>query len=584
MAEKNINSRIVHKHDTEANWNKATGFIPKQGEIIIYDIDSNHTYSRVKIGNGTTVVSSLPFLSDVAALDYSGATASGNATSFITQVTQTDGVISATKASIPSASTSAAGLMSAADKSKLDGIAAGATANTGTITGITAGIGIAGGATSGNATIKAKLRSETALTVDSAAATTTSGRVYPVAIDKAGYLAVNVPWTDTNTSTAYDAGTGLSLSGTTFNHSNSITAKTSYGSTATSASANGGSIVVTDIQYDAQGHITATTDRTIKLSQTTYSLSGLGGVGSISASGTAPLTLNASKSGTTVTITGSVATAGSNLGVVKTTSTVTSTSELTACPIINGVVYYKDTNTDTDTGATAITVTGSGNAVTAASYDASTRTITLTKGATYNNYTYTLPEATSSVLGGVKIGSNITVSSGTISLTKANVTAALGYTPPETDTNTTYSAGDGISLSGTTFSNSGVRAIATGTANGTISVNTDGNTTNVTVKGLGSAAYTASDSYASASHEHSAANITSGILPIDYGGTGATTGSDACINIGALPLSGGMMMGVLTAYNPSLSVAGVRNIYAGTSALTAGSSELATGVIYIQYE
>ena len=54
-----------------------------------------------------------------------------------------------------------------------------------------------------------------------------------------------------------------------------------------------------------------------------------------------------------------------------------------------------------------------------------------------NNYTYTLPNATSSVLGGVKVGSNISVSSGTISLTKANVTSALGYTPPTT--NTTYS-------------------------------------------------------------------------------------------------------------------------------------------------
>lgn len=51
--------------------------------------------------------------------------------------------------------------------------------------------------------------------------------------------------------------------------------------------------------------------------------------------------------------------------------------------------------------------------------------------------TYTLPNATASVLGGVKVGSNITVSSGTISLTKANVTNALGYTPPTT--NTTYS-------------------------------------------------------------------------------------------------------------------------------------------------
>lgn len=45
---------------------------------------------------------------------------------------------------------------------------------------------------------------------------------------------------------------------------------------------------------------------------------------------------------------------------------------------------------------------------------------------------YTLPKATSSVLGGVKVGSNITLSSGTISLSKSNVTSALGYTPANT--------------------------------------------------------------------------------------------------------------------------------------------------------
>ena len=47
---------------------------------------------------------------------------------------------------------------------------------------------------------------------------------------------------------------------------------------------------------------------------------------------------------------------------------------------------------------------------------------------------YTLPTATASVLGGVKTGSNITNSGGTISITKANVTAALGYTPPTANT------------------------------------------------------------------------------------------------------------------------------------------------------
>lgn len=51
---------------------------------------------------------------------------------------------------------------------------------------------------------------------------------------------------------------------------------------------------------------------------------------------------------------------------------------------------------------------------------------------TSQGYLTSIPAATSSVLGGVKIGSNITVSSGTISLTSANVTSALGFTPAKT--------------------------------------------------------------------------------------------------------------------------------------------------------
>lgn len=46
------------------------------------------------------------------------------------------------------------------------------------------------------------------------------------------------------------------------------------------------------------------------------------------------------------------------------------------------------------------------------------------------NSVYTLPTASSTVLGGVKIGSNITLANGgTISITKANVTSALGVDP-----------------------------------------------------------------------------------------------------------------------------------------------------------
>lgn len=49
---------------------------------------------------------------------------------------------------------------------------------------------------------------------------------------------------------------------------------------------------------------------------------------------------------------------------------------------------------------------------------------------------YSLPTATSNVLGGVKTGANITNSNGVLSVTAANVTNALGYTPPKQDTNT----------------------------------------------------------------------------------------------------------------------------------------------------
>lgn len=61
MSEKRLNSRIVHKHDTEANWLKATNFIPMLGEIILYDADATHPTPRIKVGDGETLVSSLPF-------------------------------------------------------------------------------------------------------------------------------------------------------------------------------------------------------------------------------------------------------------------------------------------------------------------------------------------------------------------------------------------------------------------------------------------------------------------------------------------------------------------------------------------
>lgn len=45
------------KHDTAANWAKAVNFVPKKGEVIIYD-DMDPPF---KIGDGIHTVNELPF-------------------------------------------------------------------------------------------------------------------------------------------------------------------------------------------------------------------------------------------------------------------------------------------------------------------------------------------------------------------------------------------------------------------------------------------------------------------------------------------------------------------------------------------
>ena len=113
---------------------------------------------------------------------------------------------------------------------------------------------------------------------------------------------------------------------------------------------------------------------------------------------------------------------------------------------------------------------------------------------------YVLPNATESTLGGVKIGAGLAGSNGVIR-------------------------------------NAGVRSVSQGSANGTISVNTDGTAADVPVKGLGTAAFTNVGNYAAASHVHSASDITSGVLPLARGGTGASTASGARTSIGAAAAS-----------------------------------------------
>ena len=257
--------------------------------------------------------------------------------------------------------------------------------------------------------------------------------------------AYTLPTASSSVKGGIKVGTGFTMSSETLNHSNSVTAKTAYGSTATTASANGGSITVTDIKYDAQGHITGSTDRTITLSQTTYTLAGLMG-SAAKGSETQPVYWNGSAwTNTTYTLGKSVPadakftdtvytlpTASSTLGGVKTTSTVSATTGLTACPIIDGVVYYKDTN-NTYTLAGLVGSTAIGTATNPIYWDGAKfvkTTYTLGKSvpadAKFTDTVYTLPTASSSVLGGIKLGTGLTAAAdGTVNVSVGGATITL---------------------------------------------------------------------------------------------------------------------------------------------------------------
>lgn len=83
----------------------------------------------------------------------------------------------------------------------------------------------------------------------------------------------------------------------------------------------------------------------------------------------------------------------------------------------------------------------------------------------------------------------LSINGKTITYTKGN-----GTTGTLTTQDTTYTGTNGINISGTSISNSGVRSISSGSTNGTISVNTNGTSANIAVKGLNKAAYKDVDS------------------------------------------------------------------------------------------
>ena len=123
MANKIFNIRVKNKRDTEANWKKENPVL-LDGEIIIVTTTSGDT--RLKVGDGKKTYNQLPFQDQktrdlIPSVDSSLSSTSTNPVQNKIIKSELD-----KKAERDVVNTTTNGLMSVADKKKLDGIAAGA--------------------------------------------------------------------------------------------------------------------------------------------------------------------------------------------------------------------------------------------------------------------------------------------------------------------------------------------------------------------------------------------------------------------------------------------------------------------------
>lgn len=160
----------------------------------------------------------------------------------------------------------------------------------------------------------------------------TSGKNYKLQVDAYGNAFVNVPWTDNNTT--YNQATADTLGLVKIGYSSS---GKNY---AVSLDSNGKMYVNVPWTDNNTTYAQATSDN-LGLVKIGYSANGKNYPVALDGSGKMFVNVPWTDTNTTYSVVG----ANGTTGLVKNGSTVTSASGYTACPIVSGVPYYKDTNT-----------------------------------------------------------------------------------------------------------------------------------------------------------------------------------------------------------------------------------------------
>lgn len=157
-----------------------------------------------------------------------------------------------------------------------------------------------------------------------------NGKNYPVALDGNGKMYVNVPWTDTNTTYTNMGAATASVAGKA-----GLVPAPAAGKQASFLRGDGTWVVPTNTTY-AKANTT-----TLGLVMIGYAENGKNYPVELDSGGKMYVNVPWTDTNTTYGVVG----ANGSTGLVKNGSTVTSASGYTACPIVGGIPYYKDTNT-----------------------------------------------------------------------------------------------------------------------------------------------------------------------------------------------------------------------------------------------